>query len=82
MRYSVFDVLPHRWLVLAVVSQAILTGVLLQSSMVRQVLGVSMPAAGDLVTVSCLGLAIFISIEVLKWGLRSRSKWWPSNPSS
>jgi Ca2+-transporting ATPase len=82
MRYSVFDVLPHRWLVLAVVSQAILTGVLLQSSMVRQVLGVSMPAAGDLVTVSCLGLAIFISIELLKWGLRSRSKWWPSNPSS
>jgi P-type Ca2+ transporter type 2C len=82
MRYSVFDALPHRWLVLAVVSQAILTGVLLQSSMVRQVLGVSRPAAGDLVTISCLGLAIFISIELLKWGLRTRSKWRPSNPSS
>jgi P-type Ca2+ transporter type 2C len=73
MRYSVLTAAPHRWLVLAVISQAILTLVLLQIPMVREVFGVTMPSSPDLVVIGGFGLVVFVSIEVVKAFLRART---------
>jgi Ca2+-transporting ATPase len=72
LRYGVFAAPPHRWLVVAVVVEAVLTAVLLQNSMVRHVFGVSLPSPADLALIAGLGLAVFATIELLKFGLKKQ----------
>jgi P-type Ca2+ transporter type 2C len=73
MRYSVFSAPPHSWLVLAVLSQAILTVGLLQIPTVRDTFGISLPPLLDLAVVGGFGIVVFISIEVLKVIFRART---------
>jgi Ca2+-transporting ATPase len=73
MRYSFFSALPHRWLVLAVLFQAILTVALVQVPAVREVFGITLPSLLDLAMVGGFGIVVFISIEVVKVFLRAKT---------
>ncbi|NWF93321.1 MAG: cation-translocating P-type ATPase [Syntrophaceae bacterium] len=72
MRYSVFRSPPHRWLILSILSQIILTAVLIQIPSVRNAFGVTKPSASDLGIIIGFGMVVFISMEVIKAILRRK----------
>ena len=72
MRYSVFKSPPHMWLVLAIVSQIILTAVLIQIPSIRESFGIIKPTASDIKVILGFGIVVFISMEVVKAILRAK----------
>jgi Ca2+-transporting ATPase len=72
MRYSVFKSPPHRWLVISIISQLILTAVLLQIPSIRDSFGVIKPSSSDLEIILGFGVIVFISMEVIKAVIRRR----------
>jgi Ca2+-transporting ATPase len=72
MRYSVFKSPPHLWLVLSIVSQIILTGVLIQIPSIRDAFGILKPSFSDLEMILGFGIVVFISMEVIKAILRKK----------
>lgn len=72
MRYSVFKVPPHKWLVLAVLSQVVLTVILIEIPSVREAFGIIHPTATDLEIIFAFGVLVFISMEIIKAILRRK----------
>jgi Ca2+-transporting ATPase len=72
MRYSIFKSPPHMWLVLAIVSQIILTAVLIQIPSIRDSFGIIKPSTADIEIILGFGIVVFISMEVIKAILRRR----------
>jgi Ca2+-transporting ATPase len=72
MRYSIFKSPPHMWLVLAIVSQIILTAVLIQIPSIRESFGIIKPSFSDLEMILGFGVVVFISMEVVKAILRRK----------
>jgi Ca2+-transporting ATPase len=72
MRYSVFKSPPHRWLVISIVSQIILTAVLIQIPSIRDSFGIIKPSSSDLQVILGFGIVVFISMEVVKAILRRK----------
>jgi len=72
MRYSIFKAPPHKWLLLAIASQIVLTFVLIQIPSVRDAFGILKPSAVDLEIILGFGIIVFISMEVLKYFLRRK----------
>jgi Ca2+-transporting ATPase len=72
MRYSVFKSPPHMWLVISIVSQIILTAVLIQIPSIRDSFGIIKPSFSDLEMILGFGVVVFISMEVIKAILRKR----------
>jgi Ca2+-transporting ATPase len=72
MRYSLFKAPPHRWLVIAIVSQIILTAVLMQIPSIRDSFGVIKPSSSDLEIILGFGIVVFVSMEVVKAVIRRR----------
>ena len=72
MRYSVFKSPPHMWLVLSIVSQIILTAVLIQIPSIRDSFGIIKPSFSDLEMILGFGVVVFISMEVIKAVIRSK----------
>ncbi len=72
MRYSVFKSPPHMWLVLSILSQIILTAVLIQIPSIRDSFGIIKPSASDIGIILAFGVVVFISMEVIKAILRRR----------
>jgi Ca2+-transporting ATPase len=72
MRYSVFKTPPHRWLVISIISQLILTAVLLQIPSIRESFGVIKPTSADLQIILGFGIVVFISMEIVKVVIRAR----------
>jgi Ca2+-transporting ATPase len=72
MRYSVFKSPPHMWLVLSIVSQIILTAVLIQIPSIRDSFGIIKPSGSDLQIILGFGVVVFISMEVVKAILRKK----------
>jgi Ca2+-transporting ATPase len=72
MRYSAFRVLPHKWLVLAILWELLLIALLVQFPSVREAFGIVKPSAGDLAMILGFGAFLFASMEVLKALLRKR----------
>ena len=72
MRYSAFRVLPHKWLVLAILWELLLIALLVQFPSVREAFGIVKPSAGDLAMILGFGAFLFASMEVLKAVLRKR----------
>jgi len=66
MRFSVFKAPPHRWLVLAILSQVILTAGLVQIPSVRESFGIIKPTAGMLGTILAFSAVVFIAMEITK----------------
>lgn len=72
MRYSVFKSPPHKWLVLAIISQLILTTLLLQLPSIRNAFGIILPSLSDLELILSFGVVVFISMEVIKAIIRRK----------
>jgi len=72
MRYSVFKSPPHMWLVLSIVSQIILTALLIQIPSIRDSFGIIKPSATDIEVILSFGVVVFISMEVIKAILRRK----------
>jgi len=72
MRYSVFKLPPHMWLVISIISQLILTAVLIQIPSIRDAFGIIKPSATDIGIILAFGVVVFISMEVVKAFLRKK----------
>ena len=72
MRYSIFKVRPHKWLLLAIVWEVILIVVLIQIPSVRDAFGIIKPTFSDLQIIVGFGIVVFISMEVIKAILRRK----------
>jgi hypothetical protein len=72
MRYSVFKTPPHLWLVIAILSQLLLTAVLIQIPSIRDAFGIVMPSASGLGIIAGFGVVVFISMEIVKALIRSK----------
>ena len=72
MRYSIFKSPPHMWLVLSIVSQIILTAVLIQIPSIRDSFGIIKPTSTDIEVILGFGIVVFISMEVIKAIIRKK----------
>jgi Ca2+-transporting ATPase len=72
MRFSVFRLPPHRWLVLAVLSQAVLAFGLVFIPSIRGGFGVEIPTPGTMAVIAGFGLFVFLVMELTKVYLRRR----------
>ncbi len=73
MRYSIFRVPPNKWLLMAIAWEVALIAVLVQLPYVRDAFGILVPSVRDLATILGFGLIVFVSIEVLKRVIASRT---------
>ena len=72
MRYSIFHAPPHKWLVMAILSQVVLTAALIQIPVIRDAFGITMPSVSDIGMILGFGVVVFISMEVMKAILRKK----------
>jgi Ca2+-transporting ATPase len=72
MRYSIFQAPPHRWLVIAIVSQFVLTAILLQIPVIRDAFGIVVPSISTLTMILAFGTVVFVSMEAIKAVLRKK----------
>ena len=72
MRYSIFKAPPHKWLTIAILSQVVLTAVLIQIPTIREAFGINKPSASDMGIILGFGFVVFISMEVIKAILRRK----------
>jgi len=66
MKYSVFKVPPHKWLVLALIWEIVMVFVLIQFPSVRDAFGIDKPSLAGLQIIFGFGIFVFIAMEVLK----------------
>ncbi len=72
MRYSVFKLPPHMWLVISIISQLVLTAVLIQIPSIRDAFGVIKPPSSTFLIILSFGILVFISMEIVKAVIRSK----------
>jgi len=72
LRFSVFKVPPHRWLVLAILSQLILSAVVIQFPSVRESFGILKPTLPMLGLILGFSFFVFLAMEIVKALLRKR----------
>jgi hypothetical protein len=72
MRYSIFKAPPHMWLILSIVSQIVLTAVLIQFPTILDAFEINKPSAADLGIILGFGVVVFISMEIIKAILRKK----------
>jgi P-type Ca2+ transporter type 2C len=72
MTYSIFKTPPHLWLILAILSQVVLTFILIQIPAIRDAFGIARPSFSCLKILAGFGIVVFISMEVIKAFLRRR----------
>jgi Ca2+-transporting ATPase len=73
LRYSIFKAPPHKWLLLAIVSQIILTAFIIQIPSVRESFGILKPTVSTLVMILGFGVVVSVSMEAIKAILRRKS---------
>ncbi len=66
LRFSIFQAPPHKWLVLAILSQVVLTLVLLQIDSIRDAFGITWPSIGVLTMILAFSGFVFVCMEMLK----------------
>jgi P-type Ca2+ transporter type 2C len=74
LRYSLVEVRPHKWLLIAIFWELVLLAGLLQIDAVRDSFGIGMPSWGDVGFVLALGAGILVSVELVKLALRLYAK--------
>jgi len=70
LRYSFFKLRPHKWLVLSVISQLLLTVLVVLIPAVRQSFGIIFPSLQDMMIILCFGVFVMVSLELSKAYLR------------
>jgi P-type Ca2+ transporter type 2C len=73
LRFSFFKLPPHKWLVIAVASQVVLTAGLLLIPSIRGGFGVVLPRPADAVLALGFGAFVFLTMEGIKAYLRRRA---------
>ncbi|MCS4538446.1 MAG: cation-translocating P-type ATPase [Thaumarchaeota archaeon] len=66
LRFTVFKVRPHKWLVLSVVWEIVLIGILLSIPFTREAMRVLIPTMADILWVAAGASITFASVEVMK----------------
>ena len=74
LRFSVFKLPPHGWLIWAVLSQFVLAFAILLIPSIRESFGVELPALGTLAFILGFGLVISAVMEATKAFLRRRDR--------
>jgi Ca2+-transporting ATPase len=74
LRFNVFKLPPHRWLVLAVLSQLILAAAIIQLPSVRNSFGITVPTLPQMEMILLFSAVVFLSMEIVKAVLRKRLK--------
>ena len=74
MRYSIFKLPPHMWLVLAILSQVVLTIILIQVPSIRDGFEINKPSLSDLEIILGFGVVVFFSMEIVKAIIRARMR--------
>jgi Ca2+-transporting ATPase len=72
MRFSIFKAPPHLWLILAILSQVVLTILLIQIPAIQEAFGITKPSLFTLKVNLGFGVVVFISMEVIKAILRRK----------
>ncbi len=72
LRFSVFKVPPHRWLVLAIFYELILVSILVQIPAVRESFGITKPSPMGLGIILIFALFVFGAMEAVKMVLRRK----------
>jgi Ca2+-transporting ATPase len=72
LRYSVFKAAPHKWLWASILSQIVLTALLIRIPAIQDAFGIVKPELSDLTIILAFGLAIFVSMEAIKAFLRAK----------
>ncbi len=72
MRYSIFKVPPHKWLLLAIAWELLLISLLIQVPSILDAFGITKPSWPDLKIILSFGVVVFISMEVIKAILRKK----------
>ena len=72
MRHSVFKLPPHLWLILSILSQLVLTAILIHIPAIQDAFGVIKPSFPDLELILGFGVVVFISMEIVKAVIRSK----------
>jgi Ca2+-transporting ATPase len=75
LTHSIIEVRPHKWVILAVISQIVLTIILTLIPLTREALGIILPTNIDLAWVMVAAVETFVSIELLK-------KYWKRRPAT
>ncbi len=72
MKYSIFKVRPHKWLLLAILWEIVLIVGLIQIPSVRDAFGITKPTFSDLQIILGFGAVVFITMEIVKAVLRKK----------
>jgi Ca2+-transporting ATPase len=80
LHYSLLEVRPHKWLIIAIVWELALITALLQLDSVRDAFGIAMPTWDDVGFVLVLGAGVLASVEVVKLVLRWRTRHATAHP--
>jgi Ca2+-transporting ATPase len=70
IKYSFFTLRPHKWLVLSVLSQLVLTFILILIPAVRSSFGIVLPSVKDLAMILSFSAFVFVTMELIKILLR------------
>jgi Ca2+-transporting ATPase len=81
LRYSLIEVLPHKWLIIAIVWELALLSILLQIDAVRDAFGIAMPGWSEVGFVLAIGVGVLISVECVKLVLRWRTRHATAQPT-
>ena len=83
LRFSVFKVPPHRWLILAVLWELVLIAALIRIPSVRNSFGILIPTISDLGIIFGFSVIVFLAMEAVKAMMRKRaSRFFGSSPVS
>jgi len=74
LRFGVLQAPPHKWLLVSIAGTLALTGALVQLPPVRDAFGIVLPTAWDLAVIVGLGVAIMVSIEIVKAVIRAKTQ--------
>lgn len=72
LKYSIFQVPPHKWLIVSIIGTLAFTAALIQIPAVLDAFGIITPAFSDLGMIMALGLVVTITIEITKVFLRAK----------
>lgn len=72
MRYSIVKAPPHLWLIIAILSQILLTTLLIQIPFLRSAFGIMKPTWPDLRIILGFGIFVFICMELVKAIIRRK----------
>ncbi|MFZ2055296.1 MAG: cation-translocating P-type ATPase [Candidatus Aminicenantales bacterium] len=72
LRFSIFKVPPHRWLILAILWELVLVSVLVRIPSVRDAFGILIPTISDLGIIFGFSIFVFAAMEIAKAALRRK----------